>query len=110
LLLGSKHLFGVTPVLKTPVGHTHALSTQILPDVALLQFVPALAPEQAPLAPQYILSVSGTMHLPPQRTWLLKQPVAHVVPLQNCPEGQLVPALVAVAPQFELLLGFKHLA
>ena len=78
---------------QTPFWH-------VVPDA---QTLPALAPVQSPVAPQYALFVVGSMHFPPQLTspathvsWQL--PFVHTLPL-----GQAVPAFAPVqspeAPQ-----------
>ena len=79
---------------------THTPVVQVWPEP---QAVPAEAPLQVPLAPQWAGLMRGSMHWPPQLTRPAWQETWHVPPLQTCPEPQTAPAdaplQVPVAPQ-----------
>jgi hypothetical protein len=78
------------------------------------QLLPARAPTQSPLAPQWLASVCASIHWPPQRTPPLGQALPQTPPTQDWSWAQLAPALLpvqlAVAPQCpESLRGSMHL-
>jgi hypothetical protein len=79
--------------LQAPPAHT----------VPAAQVVPALAPLQSDLAPQYALSVFGSTHAPLQLICPLGQLTTHAPPEQTLPAGHTAPALAPVqspeAPQ-----------
>jgi hypothetical protein len=105
LVAGSMH---VPPHWTCPAKHVtaHLPPEQTVP---LAQAVPALAPEHAPLAPQWALSVLGSMQLPPHSIVPLGQLSAHVPAAQTLPAAQAAPALAPaqspLAPQCALLVA-----
>jgi hypothetical protein len=90
------------PQSTSPAKHVveHIPPLQAVPGVHGL---PAPAPMQLPLAPQYALSVLGLMQLLAHRTSPLKHMVEHIPPLHAVPGTHAFPAAVPVqlplAPQ-----------
>ena len=81
-------------------GDWHVPALQNWPEA---QTVPAAAPLQVPLAPQWAGLVWGSTQVPPQFTRPAWQETWQVPALQTCPAPQTVPALaplhVPLAPQ-----------
>jgi hypothetical protein len=97
-------------------GSTHALPQTSRPDWQVsahapfvhtwptVHAVPALAPEQSPLAPQWVASVRGFTHVPPHTRRPAWQGRAHAPFVHTWPTVHAVPALAPVqsplAPQW----------
>ena len=75
--------------------------------------MPAFAPLQSPLAPQYCRLVCGSVHAPPQVTCPAAHDTAHTPLVHTCPDGHIEPAFAPAqspeAPQnCRLLSGSTH--
>jgi hypothetical protein len=86
------------PQLTWEPGH----ETEQVPELQTLpaaQIAPALSPVTQPVvAPQWLRSVRGSTQTPPQFTCDPAHVTLHLLPLQTCPDGHLVPQ----APQLLL--------
>jgi hypothetical protein len=98
----------------SPLGHTHAPPAQVVPPMQTKPGVPPPWPHPS-VAPQYVLLLTGLMHVPLHSTRPLWHDSVQAPLEQRYPAPQTVPGLPAsaphpwVAPQFVLLVcGLTH--